>query len=473
MANDYRYVLEKGSKKHPCPGCTKKTFVRYIDTSTGGYIPDQYGRCDREVNCGYQLSPYHDDYAKSKKESTSYIPPVRTSVTQQGDQQFPIPFNVLNETLQIENYEKNTFIQNLLHRVNFPFKASMIEEAISQYYLGTIGNGYREGAITFPFIDVTGKVRAVQVKQFNEANHTTATDFLHSIIEKDCQKNNTAPPPWLDAYKKNDLKVSCLFGEHLLSKHPLNPIALVEAPKTAVYGTLYFGLPSNPKNFLWLAVYNLSSLNITKCKALQNRNVILFPDLSKEGKAFELWSNRAEELNVSITSSRFIVSDFLEKRATETDRQNGLDLADYLILQDWKKFEPSLKIKVDVPLKFHQETEAKINSIPAQEMPRPSEIFRPKQRKNYSSWDHDITELESFFKNSTLPEHELRLNSYSTITNVPNFIKSHLSIVKAQSGNPGYKPYFDSLIELKEKLTGRATPQKFKLLQKTIINNAI
>lgn len=63
-------------------------------------------------------------------------------------------------------------------------------------------------------------VRAVQVKQFNEANHTIATDFLYTIIRK----------------------------EHLLSQYPSNPIAFVEAPKTAIYCTTYFGSPENPKN---------------------------------------------------------------------------------------------------------------------------------------------------------------------------------------------------------------------------------
>ena len=86
----------------------------------------------------------------------------------------------------------------------------------------------------------------------------------------------------------NETKVSCLFGEHLLSKYQTNPIALVEAPKTAIIATLYFGFPDNPKNFLWLAVYNLSSLNIDKCKVLQGRKVFLLPDLN----AFDNWSQK-------------------------------------------------------------------------------------------------------------------------------------------------------------------------------------
>ncbi len=62
--NKHRYTLEKGSKKYHCPDCNKKTFVRYIDTETGDYLPEQYGRCDRESKCSYHLNPYLDGYAK-------------------------------------------------------------------------------------------------------------------------------------------------------------------------------------------------------------------------------------------------------------------------------------------------------------------------------------------------------------------------------------------------------------------------
>lgn len=63
--NEYRYSLEKGSKKHHCPDCNKKTFVLYIDTETGKHLPEQYGRCDRESKCSYHLNPYLDGYTKA------------------------------------------------------------------------------------------------------------------------------------------------------------------------------------------------------------------------------------------------------------------------------------------------------------------------------------------------------------------------------------------------------------------------
>ena len=75
-------------------------------------------------------------------------------------------------------YEQNTFIQNLLTRVAFPFEVQDIEKVISLYHLGTVQNGYRAGAITFPFIDVNHNVRAYQVKQFDNRTTLQARTFF-------------------------------------------------------------------------------------------------------------------------------------------------------------------------------------------------------------------------------------------------------------------------------------------------------
>jgi hypothetical protein len=43
--------------KFPCPNCTKRTLVKYVETETGSYLPDEFGRCDREQNCSYHKAP--------------------------------------------------------------------------------------------------------------------------------------------------------------------------------------------------------------------------------------------------------------------------------------------------------------------------------------------------------------------------------------------------------------------------------
>lgn len=204
-------------------------------------------------------------------------------------------FETFKQTLK--DYDKNIFIQNLLENVPFPFTTDAVTKIIELFRLGTISNNYRAGAITFPFIDINQNVRTIQVKEFNKRNSTKdkGTDFLHSMIERHFKRKGNPPPEWIESYNKNEIKVSCLFGEHLLKQYPNNPIALVEAPKTAIYGTLYFGSPDNPKNLLWLAVYSKSTFKFDRVKVLQGRKIVVFPDLSKDGNTFDLWNNRAKE----------------------------------------------------------------------------------------------------------------------------------------------------------------------------------
>ncbi len=446
--NEHRYIFEKGSRKHLCPECTKKRFVRYIDVETGECLPNQYGRCDRESKCSYHLNPYKDGYAKmiwkqEQGQSTNGLKPYKpTTKTKQYVQPKPVfvPLEVLKQTLA--GYEKNVFIQNLLTRVAFPFDVQDIEEVTALYRLGTVKNGYRTGANTFPFIDIESNVRAIQVKQFDKNNHTTCADFLHSIIEKHHTRNNKPLPEWVEAYNKNETKVSCLFGEHLLSKYPYNPVALVEAPKTAIYGTLYFGFPEQPKNLLWLAVYNLSSLNLEKCKTLKGRNVYLFPDLSKDGKAFELWSSRAKEMQSQLHGASFTVSNLLEQLAPEQDKEQGKDIADYLIKQDWRLFRKEQPEPLLIETQFRKKSNTLIKN---------ENLIKPKVEQP-EDWGDDITQLETYFASIELPTQPVKLNQYSTITNTALFIGSHFATVKRNNGKQTFLPYLNRLQELKQKL---------------------
>ncbi|GAB4471366.1 MAG: DUF6371 domain-containing protein [Thermoflexibacter sp.] len=468
FSNQYRYSLEKGSKKHYCPECGKKRFVRYIDTQTGDYLPEQYGRCDRESKCSYHLNPYLDGYAKMIWEQEQKVtgvtkvtvPKQKFFRTKPKPQPTPEPepvffdFETFKKTLQPERYEKNTFIQNLFYRVQFPFEVDEVTKVIQLYRLGTVANGYRAGAITFPFIDIKGNVRAVQVKQFDENNHTTGTDFLHSIIEKHYTRNNKPLPEWLEAYIKQDKRITCLFGEHLLSKYRSNPVALVEAPKTAVYGTLYFGLPETPESLIWLAVYNKSSFSFDKLKVLQGRFVYVFPDLSKDGSTFKEWETKAKEYESRLHGTRFIFSDLLEQLAPEQDKSEGYDLADYLIKQDWRLFrERNIQ---EQPEKVTKVTKVTIqeNIFFSQVEPLPKiEVFKTERIEQPESWEQEISELESYFASIELPTHPVRLNECSTITDCSLFIESHFATVKGNNGKRTFLPYLNRLQELKQVLT--------------------
>ena len=419
----------------------------------------------------------------------------------------PIFFDFETFKQTLGNYDKNVFIQNLLCRVQFPFEADEVTKIIQLYRLGTVANGYRSGAITFPFIDTKNNVRAIQVKQFDETNHTTGTDFLHSIIEKHHTRNSKPLPEWLEAYTKQEKRITCLFGEHLLSMYPNNPIALVEAPKTAVYGTLYFGLPETPEAFIWLAVYNKSSFTFDKMKALKGRFVYVFPDLSKDGNTFKEWETKAKEYESRLPGTRFIFSDLLEQAAPEADKSEGNDLADFLIKLDWRRFRHlEAKEQKQEPEKVTKVTEVtnETNIIfydngaeqepppppPEQEPPPPERVLpeyeidfiewlkqdvkqlpneneviqydcKPdlwnelwsNKKEQPENWNNEITELETYFANIEPPTQPIKLNQCSTITDYSLFIESHFAIVKANNGKETFLPDLNRLQELKQILT--------------------
>ncbi|MCS5622497.1 MAG: DUF6371 domain-containing protein, partial [Candidatus Marinimicrobia bacterium] len=305
--------------------------MKYIDTETKEYLPSEYGACDRIIKCGYKNNPYADKYQGARNQSYFAPNKIHSSPTISN-----IPDDVLTNTLK--DYDVNRFIQNLKHNVKYPFDESSINEVIGKYLLGTISKGYMSGSVTFPFINIRGKVRAIQVKQFDDNNKTIRANSIPYVIKGLYKEVNINPPTWIEKYNKNKSKFDCLFGEHLLSKYPNNPVALVEAPKSAVYASLYYGFPKDDKGLLWLAVYNLSSLQLAKVRVLKGRDVILFPDLSSTGNAYSEWSEKAKKFEIELEDTTFSVSNFLEDNATEEQRLNGLDIADFLINFDSKAF---------------------------------------------------------------------------------------------------------------------------------------
>jgi hypothetical protein len=75
-------------------------------------------------------------------------------------------------------------------------------------------------------------------------------------------------------------------------------------------------------------------------------------------------------------------------------------------------------------------------------LPKIEKIVKP------GIWSNEIEEMEQFFKSIKLPE-MIKLDQCSKITDVPLFVESHLSVLKAQNGNRRYMPYLDRLNEMK------------------------
>ena len=119
----------------------------------------------------------------------------------------------------------------------------------------------------------------------------------------------------------------CLFGEHLLSDTSSTisskPVAIVESEKTALVAAHFI------PDFIWLATGGMHGcFNSEAMQVLGGREVILFPDL----KATEEWRQRLPMLGS--VCRRATCSDLLEKIATDGQRSQGLDIADFLLMED-------------------------------------------------------------------------------------------------------------------------------------------
>jgi len=348
----YKYKLDRSSRKFLCPSpvCGKKTFVRFIDAKTGELQSSEFGRCDREDSCGYFLYPKSDWIMPRNVAKSQLI--INESIRQTTNHnQVYIPWDAYQSSLL--GFDNCSFF-DYFSKKEVP--DDLLEKVIGMYYLGTVQSGYLRGALTIPFITVEDNIAFVQVKLFDEHNKTIKTSALHSLL-KDKPGNQ-----WIEEYEKNDLKVSCFFGAHLLKKYPNNPIALVEAPKTAIYGTCYYGVPENECDFLWLAVYNKSSLTEDKFKVLEGREILVFPDLSPSSSTFSEWKNKVEQFAKKLPNTKVTVFDYLELYAPDELKQSGGDYADYLCQFSWKEFQN--EGKSDESVKNDAENKSFFDDVP-------------------------------------------------------------------------------------------------------------
>ncbi len=409
---EHRYILEpyKGmNTRYNCPQCKQrnKTFSRYIDSDTNEHVSPSVGRCNRESKCGYHYAPkqyFQDNGISIATQHTAYRP--KTVAPPQKPASF-IPVEVFKASLK--GHRTNFFVKFLIDL----FGVEVSSEVIGRYFIAS--SKLWDGATVFWQIDQHGKVRTGKIMLYIPTTGKRVKEPFNHIN-------------WVHkAIKQPEFELrQCLFGEHLLIDKT-KPIAIVESEKTAVIGSVY--LPQ----FIWLAFGGLSNFNAEKCSVLKGRSITLFPDLG----CFEKWNAKAQELSHLAT---FTVSNLLERKASETEKEQGFDLADYLIHFDHKAF-----------------------AIPEPPQPTPAvqpfvevKTFELPEQVKAESWEKDITELEIYFSSIELPTQPVKLNQCSTITNVSLFLESHLSTVKAHNGKQNFTPYLHRLQELKQVLTNNS-----------------
>ena len=292
--------------RHKCPKCEDNfSFAYYLDGNTNQIINKSVGRCNHESSCGYHYTPkqfFIDN--PTIKESLQ----VRSRATCVKVIEKPIGTIPFKYVVKSASY-KNDFIYFLCGLIDrYSLESPTIERLMNDYALGSA----KDGSIIYWQIDIQGRVRTGKVMKYNRNTGKRIKDisginWVHSLMKK-------------QGILPEDYNLQqCLFGEHLLKMYPNKTIALVEAEKSALIGSVCF------PEYTWLATGGKSQLSIDKLKVLKGRTVIMFPDVD----GYEQWKKKAEELeSVGINA---IVSDVLEKNSTPEDRNNKIDLADWLI----------------------------------------------------------------------------------------------------------------------------------------------
>jgi len=401
--NNYRYILEpyKGmSSRYRCQHCQHKdkTFTRYIDTETGQHINNSVGRCERLNSCGVHYTP--KQYFQDKNiliDKPNYNLRLKPKIIEVK------PTFIEPELLKasLSNYNANNFIIYL----NNLFGHKITNELISKYFIGT--SDYWQNSTVFWQIDTKGKIRTGKIMLYNATTgkRTSFIQWIHSSLK----------------LENFNLK-QCLFGLHLLNLkgNENKTIALCESEKTAIIASVYF------PQFIWLACGQLQGLTIEKCKVLEGRKIILYPDL----KALDKWSSKAKELS---HIAKFTVSNLLERKSTDAEKEEGYDIVDYLV-------------KFDLATFLNPEPIADEPTIIEPKTIEPPLIKPPTK----TDWNNEIMELEAYFENKTLPTVPIKLSQCQTITNVNLFIDTHLKALKSNNGKPTFEPYLNRLQQLKQ-----------------------
>lgn len=325
----FEFTLEKGSKKFVCPSCEQKTFVRYVSNQTGKHLSFDVGRCDRESKCGYHFTPKQffidnpqpeklknksvfkrSGKGKNKGMSNYVLIDKNGSQANYEARNLPNKSDIIKSQYLLEtltNYEQNAFVQFLLNL--FPDCAEEIQDVLKMYFVGTY-----EDYTCFPQIDRLNRICKAKLIRFNRmTGKRLKGEFDTSSLVAKLKKQGKVKADF--QYKQ------IFFGEHLLSKFPNKPIAIVEAEKTAIVASLCF------PEFVWLGSNSKTWLKAERLKRLGNRQIILYADAD----SFEQWQKIAQERRRNGQSVK--VSSLIEEQATDAEKDNGFDLADYLINQ--------------------------------------------------------------------------------------------------------------------------------------------
>lgn len=339
--NEYRFHLQKyttgKNTKQTCPQCgRKRCFVRYVDEEGKIEFPNYVGRCDHEDSCGYHYTP--KDFFRDN-------PDMKTNNFDNGNWKYDqtnksvTPAKIKAEPIAPSFIPPNTMQKTLSHYdinplYQFLCKTIGKEAANSQFERYKVGTSKKWGGATvFWQIDKDNNVRSGKLMGYNPKDGHRIKEPIPQV----CWVHSELKLP--DFHLKQ-----CLFGEHLLATSSAT-VMLAESEKTCLIASHFM------PDFLWLATGGKDGcFNEETMQVLHGRDVILMPDLG----ATEKWTKKSAILNPICKS--VTISTVLEQMATDEQREAGLDISDFLLMQETNQMilqrmierNPALQKLIDV-----------------------------------------------------------------------------------------------------------------------------
>lgn len=279
--------------RHTCPKCGHKgVFSRFIDITTGQYLDDEFGRCNRESSCGYFHSPNNEDLKGSMYVSLKDV-----------KKEYQIDESVISlidggEVLESISwsYLDNHLFQYLIGQ----FDPMVVMTEFKRYMVGT--SDFWNGSTVFWQVDKDFDVRAGKIMLYNKDTGKRVKEPFNHIN-------------WIHSLSGKDFNLKqCLFGEHLISDE-VTEYQIVESEKTALICSIF------DNSRIWLATGGLQNISASRFKVLEGKKLVFHPD--KDGG--QVWEDKVKE---KLKSFDCKVSRGLEQ---QKELPEGADLADYIL----------------------------------------------------------------------------------------------------------------------------------------------
>jgi hypothetical protein len=208
--------------------------------------------------------------------------------------------------VNFENYIETTKASSIFGTfLNNSTREFINKNAQNYFDIRGVRKGYMEDAVLFPFFDYENNFVTAQIIKYQPNGKRVKTAFgtnwfhAYNTIKEDLG---------LKKADKYSVPIKCFFGENYLNGSR-NPVAIVEAPKTAVILKEFY------PNIDWIATGGEQQIFNKDLSVLKGKDVVIFGDAHSSK-----WSDFAKE-------NKFIYCDILDIE----DVEKGSDIADFIL----------------------------------------------------------------------------------------------------------------------------------------------